>query len=94
MEVEEKRMLNEALELSRENHRMLTKLYRSMLWGRVYRVIYWIIAIGITIGSFYFLQPYIEQLQRTYQDIQRGFGKTQTTSNSLQNFFSQFGSGK
>jgi len=72
MDVEEKRLLNEALELSRENNKMLRSLHRSMVWGRVYRVMYWLIALGLALGAFYFLQPYIEQFQTIWGDVQRG----------------------
>ncbi|HXK40049.1 MAG TPA: hypothetical protein VJ837_04420 [Candidatus Paceibacterota bacterium] len=76
MTPEEQRQLREALELSRENNIILRKMWRATLWGRAVKTLYWLVIIGITIGAFYFLQPYIDTLQDVYggvQDAQANF---------------------
>lgn len=73
MTPEERQMLREALELSRKNNEVLNKLYRATLWGRAIKIVYWLLLIGVTVGSFYFLQPYFE----TLMDVYGGVTKTQ-----------------
>lgn len=70
MNPEEQKMLQEALTLSRENNEILKKLYRTTMWGRAFRVVYWLVIIGVTVGSFYLIQPYVDQLQGAYGQIQ------------------------
>ncbi|MEK7606261.1 MAG: hypothetical protein AAB458_01535 [Patescibacteria group bacterium] len=70
MNPEEQKMLQEALALSRENNEILKKLYRSTMWGHALRALYWILIIGITVGTFYFLQPYVNTLQGVYGDFE------------------------
>ena len=70
MNPEEQKMLQEALTLSRENNVLIKKLYRSTMWSHAFRIIYWLILIGITIGTFYVIQPYIDQLQGIYGQVQ------------------------
>jgi uncharacterized membrane protein len=66
MPPEERELLNKNIALAEENNSMLRSIKRSMLWGRVMSVIYWILIIGISVGAFYFLQPYIDQVVKTY----------------------------
>lgn len=79
MTPEERQMLREALELSRENNKIIRKMWRSFQWGRAVKAVYWIILIGATIGAFYFLQPYIETLQDVYGTL----GATQDQMRAL-----------
>lgn len=59
----------ELLELARENNKMLKKIRRHMTMGTVFRFIYWAIIVGTAIGIFYFLQPYLEGVIKTYTDL-------------------------
>jgi hypothetical protein len=40
---------------------MLHKIRRAQNWASFLRAVYWVIIIGLGIGAFYFLQPYIDQ---------------------------------
>lgn len=62
-------MLEELLELTRENNKILKQMRRSLMWGRALRIVYWLVILGVAIGSFYFLQPYIENLQEVYSNV-------------------------
>ncbi len=72
MNPEERKMLEEALALARENNVVLKKLRRGAMWGRAMHIVYWVIIIGTTIGAFYFIQPMLEQLGSIYG----GFSET------------------
>lgn len=66
MTPEERQMLRESLELSRKNNELINKMYRASLWGRAIKILYWLLLIGVTVGSLLFLQPYIDTLKGVY----------------------------
>jgi len=63
MDGEERQLLEKTFELAKENNKMLRKIRRGQKWASFMRMVYWIIIIGVSIGAFYYLQPYIEQMQ-------------------------------
>jgi hypothetical protein len=69
MEPEEREMLKKTLELSQENNKMLHSIKRDMFWGRVVRVIYWIIIIGAAIGIYYYIEPYLNGAIDAYGNV-------------------------
>jgi hypothetical protein len=69
LEPEEEKLLEETYKIEKENNRMLHTLYRSMWWERVFRIFYWTVIIVLMFGSYYFAQPYIEKLMRTYNQV-------------------------
>ena len=52
-----------------ENNKLLRKLHRGMITRRIMTTLYWVIIIGISVGALYFLQPYIELLQNTIEQL-------------------------
>lgn len=69
MEPDERRKLERILEIVEKDHSRINKLYRAMQWGRIFTVIYWVLIIGIAVGAFYFIQPYVEQLGGMYESF-------------------------
>jgi len=61
-----KEKLERTFELAEENNKMLKKIVRSMRWSRIFRTISAIVIIGASVGIFYFLQPFFEQIAETY----------------------------
>ena len=66
MDFEEKELIKKTFALAEENNKILRKMQSSMRWGRAFRIFYWIVVIGISIGAFYYIQPYIDQLTSVY----------------------------
>ena len=66
MDPESKKALEETLELTRENNRMLHSMRRSMRLARMMSFLYWALIIGTAFGAYYFIQPYIDQLMGVY----------------------------
>lgn len=69
--------------LVEDNHRMLKSMHRSMQIGRVFSVLYWVAIIGIGLGAYYYIQPFIEPILSTgkdafqnIKDVQEGLNKT------------------
>ena len=69
MQPEEREMLKKALELSRENNKMLQSIKRSMFVGRIFRIVYWIVVIGAAIGAYYYIEPYLDEAIGAYGSI-------------------------
>ncbi len=69
MNPEEKELLKKTLELAKENNQMLHSIKRQMLWGRIFRVIYWVIIIGAAIGIYYYVDPYINDAIDAYGSL-------------------------
>ncbi len=77
MEPEEKEMLKKTLELAQENNKMLRSIRRGMFWGKIMRVVYWVIIIGAAIGVYYYIEPYLNGAIGAYGGVKgdlRSFG--------------------
>ena len=81
MTPEEKAQLNEVLELSQKNNKILRKLQGSMKWSRFFRFVYWVIIIGSAIGTFYFVQPYLDKITVAYNSLQSTVSNLPNLSN-------------
>ncbi|MEO5646151.1 MAG: hypothetical protein ABIO57_03595 [Candidatus Paceibacterota bacterium] len=49
-----------------DNNRMLTKMRKAQKNAVYWRIVYWLVIIGLTIASFYAIQPYISQFGAAY----------------------------
>ena len=63
-ELEEK--IDELNTLVKENHRMTKNLYQRARMATIVVFIKWFVIIGITLGSFYYIQPLINNLVGIY----------------------------
>ena len=69
MELEEKAILEETLALTKENNTMLHRVRRvqnRQAWWGVFK---FILIISIALGSFYYLEPYLNKLVGLYSQI-------------------------
>ena len=71
-ENENRDMLRKILELEQKNNKMLQGIKSSILWSRIFQVAYWIVILGLGIGAFYYLQPYIDQVLSAYGGFKGG----------------------
>ena len=74
MEPHEKELLEETAKLSEENNKMLRSMLRATRWGQVLSVTKWIIIIGLTVGAYYYIQPYLDLMLKMYKQIGDGAG--------------------
>jgi hypothetical protein len=61
--------LEETREIVERNHEMLQSIERTMFWRKVSSVVYWLLIIGVAVGLFYFLDPYLDRLFDVYSQI-------------------------
>jgi len=83
MSPEERKLLEETLKLSRENHKLLRKMQSAARVGRIFRLIYWAIIIGSMFGFYYYFQPVIQEFIGAYQGLLGGIEKTQDVLGNL-----------
>ncbi len=70
MSPEERELLNRSVELAEENNKILRALRRSARISRFISIVYWVLIIGSTVGAYYFIQPYIDQIYGVYSGAQ------------------------
>ncbi|MCX6747579.1 MAG: hypothetical protein NTW98_01355 [Candidatus Nomurabacteria bacterium] len=63
MDPQSKALLEKTYELVEENHEMLRKVRSVQKRAELFQVVKTLVVIGISIGAFYFLQPYVDGLQ-------------------------------
>ncbi|HYC34698.1 MAG TPA: hypothetical protein VEC13_03110 [Candidatus Paceibacterota bacterium] len=88
METDEdlKAKIDETYELSLENNKMLRSIQKRARWSFLGRLVYWIIILGVAVGAFYYVKPYVEDLIKVYDSIRQTESKIQEGFNSF-NFF-------
>jgi hypothetical protein len=69
MEAEEKKLLQETFELVQENNEMLVKIRNVQKREAAWFVFKLTITIGIILGTFYWLEPYINKILDIYGRI-------------------------
>jgi len=93
MDQEVKNLLEENLRLSKENNELLLKIRSVQRWAQITRIFYWFIIIGVSVGAFYYIQPYLGNLLNVYtggvsginnvSDITKSFKDKQTEMQDL-----------
>ena len=68
MDPESKELLQNTFELAEENNKMLRHIRRSQKIASFVRIVYWLVIVGIGVGAFYFLEPYLNQAQKFIKD--------------------------
>ncbi len=79
----EKELLQKTHDLSQENNKILRGIRRSNRWGSFFHLLYWVIIIGISVGAFYYIQPYVDTLLKTYKTLQTGIDNVTSLTNKL-----------
>lgn len=59
--------LDEVLELTRENNKMLHSMRRTQRFSSFFRLLYWIIILGSVFGVYYYFEPTIKKYLKTMQ---------------------------
>ena len=68
-----------------KNHQLLIRIRRVQKHGQLFKIFYWAVIILLAFGSFYFIQPYFNQLVETYTGVQDTQTQLQNSIPSLNN---------
>jgi len=67
---DERKTIEQLAELVQDNNRILHRLQRAKRWGTFFTFIYWIVALLLAAGSYYYIQPYVDSLQKVLPQLQ------------------------
>ena len=81
MESENKEMI----ELIRENNKMLHKVRGVQKRQAIFSVLKIVIIVGIAVGGYYFLQPFVGQIQKFIQDSGASISQLKNLGGMFQN---------
>ena len=65
----ENQKLDDLIKLTRENNEILHGMRRHQRFASFVRALYWVVIIGVSVGSYYLVQPYFKAASDTYQKI-------------------------
>jgi hypothetical protein len=70
---DEMRDMSESLkrieDMTEENQRMIKRLHFAYRFSALFSIVRWVIIIGVTLGAFYYLQPYLEGVLKLYGSV-------------------------
>lgn len=77
-----KELLEENLELNKENNDLLQGMARAARWGMIFNFIKWAAIIGSVFGLYYYFGQFFSATINTYKDLIWNNGETAQTSTS------------
>lgn len=90
-----KQKIDELFELTKENNKILRKLRSSQRWASITRLLYWLVIIGLSVGAYYYVEPYLKQMMNVYSqgvttlDKIQNFGSSLPGLNNVDSFLDQ-----
>ncbi|MCX6719231.1 MAG: hypothetical protein NTZ38_02545 [Candidatus Taylorbacteria bacterium] len=84
MTPEERSLLERTYKLSVENNDILHGINRSNKISSIMRAIYWVIVIGISVGAYYYVQPYVNPMMKLYGEVMDNVGNLSSILRSNQ----------
>ena len=85
MNPNDKDLLEKTYEMEKENNGILKGIRNTNRWAIFFKVFYWTIIVGISVGAFYFVQPYVDKFLQTYQNLQSDLGGVKSVINKVSN---------
>jgi len=70
MDEEIRQLLQKNLEVSQESLKILKKINRARIIGNIFSFLKWMIIIGVSIGIYYYIQPYLGKLTDLLKQLQ------------------------
>jgi len=65
-------LLQKTYKLVQESNTELHKMRRAQKIKMFFNVLYWLVLIGVSVGAFYYLQPFVKSLLGTVSGLQSG----------------------
>jgi hypothetical protein len=84
MTPEEKSLLERTYKMAEENNDILRSIRRTNRLSLAFRVLYWVVILGLSLGAYYFIQPYLQSMLGLYDQVQGNV-------NTVQSLTSKFG---
>jgi len=65
-------LLRENIEVSKESLKILKKINRGRIWGNVFSFLKWTLIIGLSFGTYYYIEPFFSQYLNTLKGLTSG----------------------
>lgn len=75
--------LDELLELTRENNKILHGMRRTQRWGSVFTIVYWAVILGSILGTYYYFQPTLQKYMSLFESSINSIQKLQKTTSGI-----------
>ncbi|MCX6703228.1 MAG: hypothetical protein NTV02_00865 [Candidatus Zambryskibacteria bacterium] len=82
MTPEERALLERIAATVEENNEILLAMRKAQRWASIWRAIYWTVIIGSSIGAYWIIQPYIDQILGVYSGAQSNLDTVKGLLNS------------
>ena len=69
MDEEDLKLVKQTLRLAKENNKMLRQIRGAQKREHLFKILKWIIIISLGVGTFYFIQPYIDLVKQVSIDV-------------------------
>lgn len=83
MAQDEKELLEKTYKLSEENNNILRKMRRSAFYGRIFKVLYLIVALVLATSLYYVIQPYFDKVVNIYNNVMVGAEQLKKVNDSV-----------
>ena len=85
MDEETRELINKIYDLTHENNKMLHKMHRVAIYGRITQTLYWIVILALSVSAYYYIQPYLDSVLKGYQSILENAGKVGSAAQKIEN---------
>jgi hypothetical protein len=83
MTPEERELLTQSIKLAEENNKLLRGMRRSARIASILRILYWVIILGTAFGIYYYTQPYIDGIIKSYTGMQQSLENIKNVTTKL-----------
>jgi hypothetical protein len=70
-------------EMTRENHEVLASLRRQQYLSTAFRILYWLIILGVLGGTYYYVRPAVTYIQENGVKLQSTFNQLNSLHGTL-----------
>ena len=85
-----KREVEELKTLTVDTNRMMHGMRRGQRWRSFVSILWWVFIVGASVGSYYLVQPYLQNAIDAYTGIQQSAKTTQGWQQQAQDFFGKY----
>ena len=76
-------LLRENIEISKESLKILKKINRGRIFGNIFTALKWTLIIGISLGTFYYIEPFFSQYLDTIKGLTSGVENNPKIGNNI-----------
>jgi hypothetical protein len=84
-------LVKKNLALTEDTNRMVHKMRRAAMWGRLFQIVWWVGVIAVSGAAYYYyLQPYVSSIEHFYSALGMSDPSQPSISQEFQKFFQSF----